>query len=141
MHDELKTSISPFGGIGTSFSKDKDYFVSTVESPRKSGRFETLIKPLGGNAVPICIIVSFNSKEAVSNHIAMARMGITTNRGDWNDVAVKDFVPIQFIDMLNSSGTTYHADTFNCDYCESLLSMSGLNYKKKSGGFFKKLFG
>ncbi len=138
---QLKTSISPIGGIGTSFSKDRDYFVSTAESPPNSSRFETLIKFLGGDVVPICIVVAMNSKDAVSNHISMARMGISTNRSDWNEVAIKDFAPTQLIEMLNSNDTAYQPESIRCEYCETLLSMSGLNYQKKSGGFFKRLFG
>jgi hypothetical protein len=137
---QIKTSLSPYG-IGTSFSKERDYFVSTAESPPNSSRFETLIKFLGGDVVPICIIVAKNSKDAVSNHIAMARMGISSNRSDWNEVVVKDFKPTQLIEMLDTSGTSYQPESFHCEYCDTLLSMSGLNYKKKSGGFFKRLFG
>ncbi len=136
---QVKTSLSPHG-IGTSFSKDRNYFVSTVESPPNSNRFETLIKFLGGDVVPICVVVAENSKDAVSNHVAMARMGISTNRSDWNESLVKSFKPTQLIERLDSMGAFYQPETFFCEYCDTLLRMSGLNYPPEDKAFsFRKL--
>jgi len=131
---QIKTSLSPYG-IGTSFSKDRDYFVSTAESPPNSNRFETLIKFLGGDVVPICVVVTENSKDAVSNHVAMVRMGISTNRSDWDEGLVKNFEPTQLIEMLDSEGAFYQSETFFCEYCDTLLRMSGLNYPPEDKGF------
>jgi hypothetical protein len=136
MSKNLKTSLGPFG-IGTSFEKDKAYFISTAESPPSSGRYETLIKFLGQEVIPIIVIVSTSPKDAVANHIGMARMAISMNRQDWSEEDTKDFIPndlIKFNESLNLDSLS-----LNSNYVDSLLRVSGINYPIKNEGIFTKL--
>lgn len=144
MNDQnLKTTLNSFG-IGTSLTKDADYFISTVASPPKSNRYETLIKVFGIRSGPIFVVVAKNAKDATINHISMARMAISTDRGNWNANLVLEFRPYQLIEMLDSKGSEINSDGLNSPYCQTLLKMSGVNYPPPSSGFMKlirKMFG
>lgn len=136
MSEHLTTTLNTYG-IGSSFTKDHQYFVSTCESPPSSNRYESLIKFLGSNTVPIVVVVSHQIKGAVRNHIALTRMGISTNRTDWNENSMVEFIPHELINLIESANL--NSNSFKSEYVDSLLKMSGINYPPENSGFFKKL--
>lgn len=136
MSEHLTTTLNPYG-IGSSFTKDHQYFVSTCESPPNSNRYESLIKFFGSNSVPIVVVVSHSVKESVRNHISLTRMGISMNRTDWNPNNMLEFIPHELINLIESQNLD--SNSFLSEYVDSLLRISGINYPPESEGFFKKL--
>jgi hypothetical protein len=126
---DFKTTINPHG-IGTSLTKDKNYFISTVESPPTSGRYETIVKLSGVNVIPILVIVSYSIKESVKQHISLSRMVISMNVSDWNVDNVNLFTPKDLIDSLPIN---LDSSSINSEYVDTLLRMSGLNYGSSNG--------
>jgi hypothetical protein len=131
--NDIRTTLNPFG-IGTSFisGEGRTYFVSTVENPPDSNQFETLIKIAHEKVSPICLIAASNPKDAVINHIAVARMVISTERSSWNEREAVDFVPVQLVKLQESIEINSEINSLNSEYCKTLLRMSGLNYASDS---------
>ena len=129
MISNLRTTLNRFG-IGTSFSKDQDYFISTTESPYSPNLYETIIKVVGVNVIPIVVLLSSNPKDATLNHIAMTRMAISLNKNDWNEIATEDFIPHIIAKELDKS---MPSEPYNLKsgYIESLLEMAGLPISDK----------
>ncbi len=127
MSCEIKTTLNKFG-IGSSFVKDQSYFVSTTENPPNSGRYESILKVLGGSPMPIVDLVSLNPKAATLNHIAITRMAISINRGDWDAKTAKEFSLDSLAEGLNEQ-IPETSETLDSDCCKKLLEASGINYK------------
>ena len=132
--NELRTTISA-SGIGTSFIHDdgRTYFVSTVENPAGSARYETLIKIAHEQAPPICLVDAASPKDAVINHIAVSRMAVSSDRANWSENSAVGFVPVTIINLLESSKSEADPARLDSEYSKTLLSMSGLNYNTGMG--------
>jgi hypothetical protein len=139
MVKNLISSITPFG-VATSFVSDKNYIISTAKTFEPAG-FETVLKAVGVNGNIFLTSGAIGSRQSIQTHIAIARMAITLNQIDWNKENINDFSPNVIWENINKMDLNYDADTFKCEYCETFLSMSGLNYQSKKSGFLGKLFG
>lgn len=128
--DSMRTSLNKFG-IGTSFAKDQNYFVSTVENPPNSGRYESIIKVLGDSlAAPIIVLTCFNPRRATLHHIAITRMAISTERRDWNERNATEFMPCALAEELDKL-VQIEPNQLESDYCKSLLKVAGLTPSEK----------
>lgn len=132
--------------IGTSFTKDRDYFVSTVYQkemqPSYPYNYSTIIKVVGQSFEPICVLNADSPKEAMMNHIALARIAISLDKDYWNEAAVEEYLPTELIGLLDKENASQQPNSFLSEYCQMFLQMSGLNYNKKRSiwNFFKKYF-
>ncbi len=139
----MRTTINRFG-IATSLSKERDYLISTVESPDNSGRYETVVKPLGFGATPIVVVTRLNSKEATCAHISAFRMVYSTNREDWNRTSLESFGTDELITFVDESLGGYSPKSLQDQYCALLLEVGGVTMKDEKKGIFdglKRLFG
>lgn len=144
--ENLVTSLRE-NSLGTSFTKDVDYFVSTVKQkesqPSYPYNYATIIKKVGMSFSPICVLDANTPREAMINHIALARVAISLDKDSWNEAVVQEYFPTELIGLLDSEKLSQEPNSFQSEYCQLLMQMSGLNCKQKSSGFgfLKKLFG
>lgn len=122
--------------IGTSFTKDSDYFVSTVfqkeMQPSYVYNYSTIIKVAGQTFEPICVLNADSPKEAMMNHIALTRVAISLDKENWNEVVVKEYLPTGLTELLDKEKASQEPKTFLSEYCQLLMQMSGLNCNKKT---------
>ncbi len=132
----LKTTLSK-QGIGTSFERDQVYFVSTVfqkDHPYLTSpisKYSSQIKLAGPKYVlePIVALLAENPKQAMMNHIALARMAISEDRTLWSEKFAEGFLPTHLADSFENIGLSHEPDDFTSPYCQFLLKAAGLNYQ------------
>ncbi|CAM8277066.1 hypothetical protein [Candidatus Methylopumilus planktonicus] len=129
--NNLKTTLR-HAGVASSFSNQGNYIISTVKT--RSG-FETVLKVQGQFNEYICLIGALNSKGAMSNHIAMTRMAISSDINDWTKENAFTFSPKAILDGIEKMNLKYDANNLNCELCEQFLLMSGINYSSSQESF------
>ena len=129
--NNLKTTLS-HTGVASSFSDNGNFIISTVKT---SHGFETVLKVQGQFNEYICLIRALNSKGAMSNHIAVTRMAISSDINDWTKENAFIFLPKAILDSIEKMNLKYDANNLNCELCEQFLLMSGINYSSGQESF------
>jgi len=127
-------TTSSRNSIASSFTTNRDYFVSTVNQqkhqPNYPTKFCSIIKLAGPSFEPIMVVDANSAREAAENHVALVRMGTSFNEAEWSHQNLAECQPEMISNML--LGQSMYPDDFSSNYCKSLIQASGIH--RSSGG-------
>jgi hypothetical protein len=118
--------------IGTDIG---NYFVSTIQSIDNLG-YSTILKNRGLSN-KILEIYADTAKNALINHVAVARMVMSEKENNWSFELVNKYRPTVLVATLDKEKLSVTPENFTSEYCKSLFNMSGLNAIERKPIFLK----